>query len=117
MDDINNKCEDQDFLLSQVVDDKAEDVDMEGLEKLDDDFEFEDFEQAYESDSEEEERKGLDYDFQEEDDDDENENRESLQAHTYDRSFVISGPVVKVYKPSEDQNSNTHSIVFDQKLK
>ena len=34
------------------------------------------------------------------------QNRECLQAMAYDRAFVVSGPVIKVYKNSEDDDEN-----------
>lgn len=32
----------------------------------------------------------------------EGENRETMQAQSYDRAFVVNGPVVKVYKNGEE---------------
>ena len=41
------------------------------------------------------------------------ENSESIQAHTYDRTFVVSGPIVKIYKEANEQNQG---IQFESKL-
>lgn len=52
----------------------------------------------------------------EEDDElDELENSESVQAHTYDRTFVVQGPVVKIYKEADEQSSE-RGIKYETKL-
>jgi len=49
-------------------------------------------------------------------DDSELENSESIQAHGYDRTFIVSGPVVKVYKEADHQDSEHHGLAFDMKF-
>lgn len=49
----------------------------------------------------EEEESKIDFDLEEEYRD--NENRESVQAQSYDRTFVVNGPVVKIYKSAEEE--------------
>lgn len=97
---------------------------MEGVAK-EEDFEFLDFELSeaagnQDTEDEEEEKKasetweekqkrlnphGLGFVDDPDDDDDDPDNRESLQAHSYDRTFIVSGPVVKVYKSAEEQEA------------
>jgi len=50
----------------------------------------------------EEEESRIDLDLEEEFRD--NENRESIQAQGYDRTFVVNGPVVKIYKSAEEES-------------
>lgn len=43
------------------------------------------------------------------------ENSELVQAHSYDRTFIVSGPVVKVYKDADLQD-NQRKLEFDMKF-
>lgn len=104
--------DDHDYLENQVLGDIAEDADMDGIEKV---------EEYCWTDSEEEEEskqssshKGSHFlGFVDGDNSSENEdNTESVQAHTYDRTFVVSGPVVKVYKQAQDDQK----LQFDMSL-
>ena len=92
---------------------------MDGVAKVED-FEFLDFELSNidaggETDEEEEKKASETYEekqkrlnphglgFVDDDDDEDADNRESVQAHSYDRTFIVSGPVVKVYKQADAQ--------------
>ena len=71
---------------------------MEGADK-EDNYEFEEDEEVkeshQESDDEEDEHKS---------EEDSYKNKELIQALTYDMSFILNGPTVKVYNLDEDQN-------------
>lgn len=143
-----DKVDDEDrmYMISQINADNDKDVDMEGVEKMDD-FEFLDFDLSNLNDSwvepplEKDKRENDDDSGEEEDpeerrkrlnpmglgftdeaadhDDDEYENSQQLQAFTYDRSFVASGSVVKVYEPvdeldNERKNALKHSFTIDK---
>ena len=119
--DIERACErdDEGYLESQVVGDKVKpDVEMQSVYKLED-FEFMDFDltsfagnsSQHDSDEEPEDlRKARKQDFGLFDES-ELDNSESLQAQSYDRTFIVSGPVVKVYKEAE--NNAGHNLAFD----
>lgn len=50
-------------------------------------------------------------------DDDADTNRESIQAQSYDRTFIVSGPVVKVYKQAEEQDlRNKVALAYEMAL-
>ena len=90
---------------------------MEGIERIED-FEYEDYENNF--DKEVSERKnpathnfGLVDQNPEEDSDD--ENTESIQAQSYERSFVINGPQIKVYKKA-DEGDSQRGLVLDSNL-
>lgn len=77
-------------------------LDTEALENIGD-FEFMDFEAEEETGRSEEEKQGsghLSLGLTEDDCID-SENTESLQAMSYDGTFVVSGPVVKVYRQAD----------------
>lgn len=38
-------------------------------------------------------------------------NRETLQAQSYDRTFILSGPIIKVYRQDDSINGNLANIV------
>lgn len=111
------------YLESQVLGDQEKDIDMDGIYKIED-FDFMDYEaseQREEEDSEEEVSlkkpkygRGAKNDLGFVDNSDEEENSESVQAQSYDRTFVVSGPVVKVYKKGDTQNGR--SLVYDMNL-
>lgn len=86
--------------------DRDQNVDMEGIEKVEnyewDDIFIEDSFVKVMEDGEDEELEGI-------------ENSESVQAHTYDRTFVVQGPIVKVYKEA-DQQSSERGIQYESKL-
>ena len=120
--DIERSMErdDHQYLENQVLGDQEKDIDMEGIYKIED-FDFMGYEAAEvdqdESESEEEEKESLrkpknQLGFVEEDEDD--ENSESVQAQSYDRTFIVSGPVVKVYRKAEADEGR--SLAFDMSL-
>ena len=111
-----DRGEDTRYLESQVLGDQEADADMDAIEDMTD-YEFMNFEYMdKEDDSQEDEEevkeaytkpkkeKGeqihLGFVDPEEDSDD-HENSESIQAQGYDRTFIVSGPVVKVYKKGD----------------
>ena len=105
---------DEQWLESTIIADRmVMDQDMENGSELVDEFEFDDpgvdqvdlqniddiFDKYEEVDLEE---SRIDEDLEPEFRD--GKNKECLQAMSYDRAFVVSGPVVKVYKNSEDED-------------
>ena len=107
------------WLESQIICDRAANVDMEnGSEVLseytyerDDDNDFlhqEDIDDLYDrQEAYEDMESRLDEDLEPEFRD--GENRECLQALAYDRAFVVSGSVIKVYKNGEDEAESNQS--------
>lgn len=103
------EMEEQSYLESQVVGEI--DVDMEDLSQIDD-YEYADYARILDDRSEvsqEEEKQSsnpLSLGFTDDDAetgfDPDQENSEAIQAQTYDRTFIVNGPVVKVYKPETD---------------
>ena len=86
----NQEKDDNEWLEAQIVGDRDKDIDMDGIKKVES-YEWEDIliDDSYVNDNDDE------------DDLNEIENSESVQAHTYDRTFVVSGPVVKIYKEAD----------------
>ena len=110
---------DAEWLQAQLMADaQPGDVSMEGGQEVVDDFQFaEDWNDPDRDDGDDQAEEGLcsGYDL----DDDElqhdadldadlrdGDNKECLQAMQYDRAFVLSGPVVRVYKNSDDQDAD-----------
>ncbi len=65
---------------------------------------------AFDYDSDENEISRLDEDLEPEFRDRNNE--ETLQAHSYDRAFVVNGPVIKVYKNSEEIDKHQQKLQY-----
>lgn len=91
---IENSCHaaDQPYLEQQVVGDVQPDVEMEELDKISD-FEFEGLE--LDSDGGLSARSGGDGEGMQED---EAEFSEAVQALGYDSTFILQGPVVKMFR-------------------
>ena len=102
----NQEKEDNSWLEAQIVGDQDQDADMDGIEKIET-YEYDDIfiEDSFVKVMEDEEDDELD----------ELENSESVQAHTYDRTFVVQGPVVKIYKEADEQSSE-RGIKYETKL-
>ena len=97
---------------------------MEGTSQIDE-LDFDSWAQV--SDKSEEESKHNESRFGFTDDDIEYETSEQIQAHSYERTFVVQGPVVKVYKRGDDsvnydmsfpvlKNENDESIINPSSL-
>ena len=65
---------------------------------------------AFDDDSDENEASRLDEDLDPEFRD--GSNQETLQAFSYDRAFVMNGPIVKVYKNSEEIDEHQHKLKY-----
>ena len=91
---------------------------MEGIERIED-FEYDDYENNDEEEKEGERKNPATHVFglvdQNPEEDSDDENTESIQAQSYDRSFVINGPQVKVYKKA-DEGDNQRGLILDSNL-
>lgn len=103
------------WLEAQMVAD--DNVIMEGQEQVDfDDFNLDESAIEETQSQADEHHQNYDYDFSDEEESKldldlepdlrDGDNRECVQAFSYDRAFVVNGPVVKVYKNSEEEVAN-----------
>jgi hypothetical protein len=49
-------------------------------------------------------------------DESELENSQMIQAQGYDRSFIVSGPVIKVFKDADHEDSQLRRLALDMTL-
>ena len=41
-------------------------------------------------------------------------NKETVQAYCFDRTFVLNGPIIKVYKNAEDEAQNNYQQLVEE---